>query len=1852
MALKVGELFASFGIKTDGLDSAISGIESKCQGIANSLSGFGKTASLTLTTPITLAAKQIYKAGSEFEAQMSKVGAISGATGADFDALTQKAIEMGSTTAFTSTEAGEALEYMAMAGWKTDQMLSGLQPIMDLAAASGESLGTTSDIVTDALTAFGLTAQDTGHFADVLAAASTNANTNVAMMGESFKYVAPLAGSLGYSVDDVAVALGIMANNGIKGSQAGTSLSRIIQNMVSPTNAQAAAMEKLGLSLTDSKGNMKSLKAVMGDMRLAALNANVDLNAMQEAVAELDAKLESGTISEEEYVKLLAEATGGSTDFLQAVSDLAGARGLSGMLSIMNTTEADFGKLTEAIRNCDGAASEMAARMLANVAGDVTLFKSAVEGLEVSLFNLASGSMREVIQKATEIVNAFHDADSATQLATMKMAGLAAAAGPVALGLSKIVSFLPKIVPMLKGMIGPFGIVTGTMALFAAAAIDANNDIGRTFTAAMTTVGKQAKVYKKNVLSTMQTISKRIPRLVKSINTGLKLGLPGIIDALSETLHGALNVIADNASSVISIGQTIITKLSEGLRRGLPNLIPAAINVVSSIASAMISNIPVLIEAAGNLVTGIWEGLKNTDWGAVGKQLLESIGSAIKGSASIISGMFADIKASFQSANWSEIGQNLWNAIKSGIKYTGDWLKDVLGYTPDTSWSQIGAQLWSTIKSGISDAGDWLKTKLGYSPDASWSEIGGAIWGHIKDGIKTVASGDWLKQLVLGDSYTPDASWEQVGSAVWEAIKNGISDTGDWLKTKLGYEPSTSWASVGQDLWTKIKTGIFDIGDWLKTKLGYEPTTAWTTVGKDLWGKIKDGISDTGDWLKGLVDLQPDATWGEFGAAIWDAIKNGISAAGDWLKEKIGFDPDTTSWGEIGGRIWDTIKGGISATGDWLMGKIGFQPGESWKVYGLRLWWKIKEGISATGDWLKAKLKYSPDTSWSEIGADLWGKIKSGIKDSGDWLKTKLGYHPTDSWITIGAELWKKIKSGIVVFGDWLKTKLNYSPSDSWTTVGSDLWGKIKDGIEDTSDWLKTALDYHPDDSWVDIGGDIWEKIETGISTAAQNLDEALGLDGATSSIWESIKSIFSDIAESIGAIFSAFSDTATIEAAGNTLDGTFRAAVEAIAAALKSIEGVVGVITDIISKANDLGVLDEAIKGIAGSLILIKSVNAINHIATLFKSFATGVKVLGLLNPKLLLIVASVAAIVAVTKECIDAWNKLNYGMSETEANEMGFEGIARKFDQLAMYAGSASDGIANLGDEMRAVLEDNAAFSDSMLETLNNLSEQQWQDLWNIWAQGGDVVKNMTDYITELQGVTESTEIEMPEIQGLDQFGIEIEATDESVDQLLAELDLLNGTEVTVDASGVVTAVDEMTTALSNPIFTELITNMGTELTEGQIDLALKLSTMFQTIMDEGISGEERAKTLFALMDLGIEPAILDNIPSYSGEIEGAIQSLVDSGVITMEEGYEALGKIIPNSMKTGIDNGIPEVEGAAKQIGDIAATANEQANIEATAKESGEKSPENLKAGMESKASEPVDAMGTIVDDIEEKALTLTDKLQDASEDGTQAMTTAIETESPNAVSAMESMATEIVNAALNQMTYDVGFGIGQTYVNAVETGLGSGNPHGKMASIAKQIIGNARQALSNTIGYSIGLNFAQGLANGILAGGAGVATAAATVAASAAAAAMAKLQIGSPSRLARDEIGAMFDKGLALGLLDNRSTIVSAANQVTDALRDSFYVGDPSHGTVYTSRESARATATQTAQASGAGGSALEHAKEIGAAIADRLITSGVLDGDMYMDKEAVGRKVAQSSKAENNRVTNRNVAGRSLQGVLT
>lgn len=300
-----------------------------------------------------------------FESMMSQVGAISGATGQAFEDLTAKAQEMGATTKFTATEAAEAFNYMAMAGWEPEQMTAGISGIMNLAAASGEDLASTSDIVTDALTAFGLKARDSGHFADVLAKASASANTNVGMLGESFKYVAPVAGAMKYSVEDTSLALGLMANSSIKGSMAGTALKTSLANMAAPTDSMAAAMKEYGISLTDSSGNMKTLKGVMDNLRGSL-----------------------GGLSE--------------TEQTAAASTIFGKEAMAGMLAIINASEEDYNKLSEAIYNSKDAAQDMADTMLDNLDGSMTLMQSAVEGVQNSFGKRLTPYIRGVVDAITD----------------------------------------------------------------------------------------------------------------------------------------------------------------------------------------------------------------------------------------------------------------------------------------------------------------------------------------------------------------------------------------------------------------------------------------------------------------------------------------------------------------------------------------------------------------------------------------------------------------------------------------------------------------------------------------------------------------------------------------------------------------------------------------------------------------------------------------------------------------------------------------------------------------------------------------------------------------------------------------------------------------------------------------------------------------------------------------------------------------------------------------------------------------------------------------------------------------------------------------------------------------------------------------------------------------------------------------------------------------------------------------------------------------------------------------------------------------------------------------------------------
>lgn len=388
---------AGFQVGVNLISDAVSGIGEKLKSLATS----------------------VVSTGMNFTSSMSEVQALSGATGAELEALTETAKKYGASTKYTAAESAQALKYMALAGWDSQQMIDGLPGVLNLAAASGEDLATTSDIVTDALTAFGMSAEDSTRFVDVLAQASSNSNTTVSMMGETFKYVAPVAGALGYSIEDTAVAIGLMANSGIKAGQAGTALRAIMSRMADPPEDAAKAMDALGLSLTDSEGNMKSLDEVMQDMR----DAFSGLNASEKAAY---------------------------------ASTIGGTEAMSGLLAIVNASDGDFNKLTESINNSTGACEEMASTMQDNVTGDLASLSSAFEGLQLNVFEEMKEPIRDVLQMLTKTLQ-----DSKTQKAASDLGKvLADMAKTLAEHLPDAIEAVSKIVKLLwenKGLITGIG---------------------------------------------------------------------------------------------------------------------------------------------------------------------------------------------------------------------------------------------------------------------------------------------------------------------------------------------------------------------------------------------------------------------------------------------------------------------------------------------------------------------------------------------------------------------------------------------------------------------------------------------------------------------------------------------------------------------------------------------------------------------------------------------------------------------------------------------------------------------------------------------------------------------------------------------------------------------------------------------------------------------------------------------------------------------------------------------------------------------------------------------------------------------------------------------------------------------------------------------------------------------------------------------------------------------------------------------------------------------------------------------------------------------------------------------------
>ena len=600
---------------------------------------------LPVTATVTALGTVSVKTAADFESSMSKVAAVSGATGSDLEALSKKAREMGSKTKFSASEAAEAMNYMAMAGWKTEDMLSGIEGVMNLAAASGEDLATTSDIVTDALTAFGLSAQDSGHFADVLAAASSNANTNVSMMGETFKYAAPIAGALGFSVEDTAEAIGLMANAGIKGSQAGTSLRTIMTNLSGDVKICGQNIGKVTIATTNADGSMRDLSDILADCRVAFSG----LSESEQAAA--------------------AEA-------------LVGKNAMSGFLALMNASEGDISKLSGAIDNCNGAAQNMADIMNDNLEGQLTILKSQLQELAISFGEILLPAVKKIVGWIQGFINVLNSLPDGVKETIVTIALIAAALGPVLIIVGKVISAIGTIMTIIPKLAGVINAAKGVIAAFNA--VCAANPYVLIIAAIVALVA--AFIYLWNNCEEFR-------QFWIDLWEGIKEIAIAVWEALKEFFKAAWEIIKTTAETVWNALASFFTSLWEGIK----NTFTTVVNAISTFLTTMWNTIKTVAETVWNAIstffTTIWNAIKTTVTTVVTaiSTFLTTAWNAIK---TTVSTVLNAIKSVFET---------IWNAIKNTVTTVVNGIKNTI----TTVWTNIKntvTNLVNAIKNGVSNA--------------------------------------------------------------------------------------------------------------------------------------------------------------------------------------------------------------------------------------------------------------------------------------------------------------------------------------------------------------------------------------------------------------------------------------------------------------------------------------------------------------------------------------------------------------------------------------------------------------------------------------------------------------------------------------------------------------------------------------------------------------------------------------------------------------------------------------------------------------------------------------------------------------------------------------------------------------------------------------------------------------------------------------------------------------------------------------------------------------------------------------------------------------------------------------------
>jgi len=800
-----------------GLDNAEKKANSFGGKISGTLGGITKVGAAAVgaaTTAFVGFTKSAVDVGASFDASMSNVAAISGATADEFDQLRDKAREMGANTQYSASEAADALSYMAMAGWKTDDMLNGITGVMNLAAAGGADLAEASDIVTDALTAFGQSADQAGRLADIMAAASSNSNTNVHLLGETFKYVAPLAGSMGYSMEDTATAIGLMANAGIKGSQSGTALRSILTRLAKPTKDSEYAMSQLGISLDDGQGHMYSFMEVMEQMRDGFRNKLViSEEELSASLQDLNEQLDAGTMTQKQYdtaVEQLTERAYGAEGAVMAeyAAMLGGQEAMSGLLAIVNATDEDFAKLSNAITNSSNTVIDLSG-VLDSAGIDWTKYSDTAWGAAENLEKGIEGMTKDIEYGLTQAGSSVSDMidylvseydmsmdDAASAVDAVKTA-LGSTGGAAAEMAGKMTDNLAGDMRILDSAIKDAQIsladqLMPTLRLFAKTA---TKSIGTATTKLNEYFASDAMQEK------MQRIADAIARVVDAIANNLDPILDvviGVIDGLST----GIAFLAENFDMIVE-GVKLAVAAFAGLQ---------ALNIVNTI-TGIVTSISSIATAAGGV-------------GAAIGAIANPVGLVVAGiaAAAVLIVTHWDQVREFFANTWEGI-KSTWGTVKEFFSNTFTAAKEGV----QSAWSgtkEFFANTWESIKSGTQP----LRESIGNAFTSAWENMKSA-WANAPDFFKNIV------QSILNVFANVPQLIRNVGNSIMDGLGDGLMDRLQSVVDKA--------RNVAGNILGAVKS-FFGI---------HSPSTVMREqVGRQIGTGINLGMEDTLPDISGTVD--------------------------------------------------------------------------------------------------------------------------------------------------------------------------------------------------------------------------------------------------------------------------------------------------------------------------------------------------------------------------------------------------------------------------------------------------------------------------------------------------------------------------------------------------------------------------------------------------------------------------------------------------------------------------------------------------------------------------------------------------------------------------------------------------------------------------------------------------------------------------------------------------------------------------------------------------------------------------------------------------------------------------------------